>query len=92
MSKFTQDKWENDREQIFYRDKDGNRIFFVKVLGDYKQACNDACLIANALEMYKLLIKILDDTQNGQFADENAIIRLLNDIDGENRKLNPFYA
>ena len=64
----------------------------MKVLGDYKQACNDACLIANALEMYKLLIKILDDTQNGQFADENAIIRLLNDIDGENRKLNPFYA
>ena len=47
---------------------------------------NDARLIAAAPEMYHMLSKILDDTQNGQFADENGIIALLNRIDGEKVK------
>ena len=51
----------------------------------------DARLIAAAPEMYELLVKILDDTQNGQFANENRLIALLNSIDGKNREFNPFY-
>lgn len=41
--------------------------------------------------MYRTLVKILDDTQNGQFADENKLIALLNSIDEENREFNPMY-
>ena len=44
-----------------------------------------------APEMYELLVKILDDTQNGQFANENRLIALLNSIDGKNMEFNPFY-
>ena len=48
-------------------------------------------LIAAAPDMYRTLVKILDDTQNGQFADENKLIALLNSIDEENREFNPMY-
>ncbi|MBR1439049.1 MAG: hypothetical protein IJ587_10990 [Synergistaceae bacterium] len=44
-----------------------------------------------ALEMYQMLVKILDDTQNGQFADENKLIALLNAIDGQDREFNYMY-
>ena len=40
-------------------------------------------LHAAAHEMYRTLIKILDDTQNGQFASESEIIALLDRIDGK---------
>ena len=51
----------------------------------------DARLIAAAPDMYRTLVKILDDTQNGQFADENKLIALLNSIDEENREFNYMY-
>ena len=44
-----------------------------------------------APKMYKMLVQILDDTQNGQFADENELIALLNSIDGQNREFNYMY-
>lgn len=50
-----------------------------------KETEANARLIAKAPEMYKTLVKILDDTQNGQFASESEIIALLNSIDEENR-------
>ncbi len=39
-------------------------------------------LHAAAHDMYRTLLKILDDTQNGQFASESEIIALLARIDG----------
>lgn len=40
-------------------------------------------LHAAAHDMYRTLLKILDDTQNGQFASESEIIALLDRIDGK---------
>ena len=51
----------------------------------------NARLIAAAPEMYRILVKVLDDTQNGQHASENELIALLNAIDGENREFNYMY-
>ena len=51
----------------------------------------NARLIAKAPEMYRTLVQVLDDTQNGQFADENELIALLNSIDNGNREFNYMY-
>lgn len=50
-----------------------------------------AKIYERAQDMYKTLVKILDDTQNGQFASENELIALLNSIDGKNRDFNYMY-
>lgn len=48
-------------------------------------------LHAAAHDMYRTLVKVLDDTQNGQFANENELIALLNSIDNGNREFNYMY-
>ncbi len=89
MSKFTSGKW--IVKKLFttwgvFAVNEGER----KPVADCLEE-TDARLIAAAPEMYRILVKVLDDTQNGQHASENELIALLNTIDGENREFNYMY-
>ena len=100
MSKFTKGKWEADEfgDSVYYRDKDGHRIDFIKIKGGspaIKQA--NARLIAAAPEMYEMITKLVDgitiaELLNGiQIVKVNPVLiesakRLLAEIDGEEIK------
>ena len=99
MPEFTKGKWVWDEDTGYINSKRGNEEFIVAYVtsaaNNFDNGCSpklvaeletNARLIAAAPEMYHMLSKILDDTQNGQFADENGIIALLNRIDGEKVK------
>lgn len=94
MLAFTKGKWvyadvSTPYEQNFIIGTlDPNGVFFAH--GSARNEA-DARLSVAAPDMYRTLVKILDDTQNGQFADENELIALLNSIDEENREFNPMY-
>lgn len=92
MSKFTEGKWEADEfgDSVYYRDKDGYRINFIKIQGGspaIKQAY--ARLIAAAPEMYELLKEELIPTSDYSgtlsFERERKVRELLNRIDGINQ-------
>ena len=90
MGDFTKGKWEV-RNLLsgftIFAVNEGNREMVAKCFDNEA----DARLVAAAPVMYNMLLKILDDTQNGQFADENLLIALLNSIDGKNREMNYMY-
>ena len=94
MLAFTKGKWvyadvSTPYEQNFIIGTlDPNGVFFAH--GSARNEA-DARLSTAAPDMYRTLVKILDDTQNGQFADENKLIALLNSIDEENREFNYMY-
>ncbi len=84
---FTEGKWE---VKVLYDDHFG--VFANEhVVADCFGNGANAHLIAAAPEMYRTLVKVLDDTQNGQHASENELIALLNTIDGEDREFNYMY-
>lgn len=105
MPDFTKGEWEITGEKKkslhyivcnisswVYDDEGGSQIEIATVDGtNNAETRANARLIAAAPDMYRTLVKILDDTQNGQFADENELIALLNSIDEENREFNPMY-
>ena len=83
-------KWEADEfgDSVYYRDKDGYRIDFIKIQGGspaIKQAY--ARLIADAPEMYELLKEELIPTSDYggivSFERERKIKKLLARIDGK---------
>ena len=95
MSKFTQGKWTSDgygcyvfahEEQMMICQMRGWAYLKDEGLSDEEaievQEAN-ARLIAAAPEMYKLLVTILNDTQDGH---KNELIALLNVIDGQDIK------
>ena len=88
MPYFTKERWNNEVYSACAHIIDENNTFVACVYGYDKRGYR---LVTAAPEMYELLVKMLDDTQNGQFADENRLIALLNSIDGKNREFNPFY-
>lgn len=89
MLAFTKGKWvyadvSTPYEQNFIIGTlDPNGVFFAH--GSARNEA-DARLSVAAPDMYRTLLKILDDTQNGQFASESEIIALLDRIDGNNKK------
>ena len=105
MTKFTKGKWKYMNDGTIRACQPNSALLiniillagfkdFKEVLGEktaYEMIDANGRLAAAAPEMYELLIKILDDTQNGQFADEYAIIDILNRIDGENREPTMFF-
>ena len=97
MSKFTSGEWHIERNvHDAYSDVEHELVVPEDwcIGKDYIAAVidpTDARLIAAAPEMYRILVKVLDDTQNGQHASENELIALLNAIDGENREFNYMY-
>lgn len=80
------DDWINPNYGI-YSDKDGCTyiVGYITRRGTEEGLAN-AKLIAAAPEMYELLIKTLDDTQNRQFARKDLICELLTRIDGIKRE------
>lgn len=92
MPKFTPGPWAvgNKALDVFSRSADCSIADMASANSDEELLAN-ARLIAAAPDMYRTLVKILDDTQNGQFADENKLIALLNSIDEENREFNYMY-
>ena len=89
MPNFTPGPWVVEKDNLhpfFYVSKEKSKTFLATVNNEA-----NARLIAAAPDMYRTLVKILDDTQNGQFADENKLIALLNSIDGKNRDFNYMY-
>ena len=84
----TKEKWNNEIYSACAYIVDENNTIVASVYGYDKRGYR---LATAAPEMYELLVKILDDTQNGQSADENTLIALLNSIDGKDREFNPFY-
>ena len=90
MSEFTKGKWNLSESncQTLISAETTTGIIPIAMLTSLNSSelQANARLIAAAPEMYELLKKILDDTQDGHFADENAIIEVLNSIDEENRQ------
>ena len=84
MSKFTKGKWIIDRDgSAIFSDSEDCYVAELSPANSDEQVAANARLIAAAPEMYELLKKILDDTQNGQFAREDLLKELLARIDGE---------
>ena len=84
MSKFTKGKWIIDRDgSAIFSDSEDCYVAELSPANSDEQVAANARLIAAAPEMYELLKKILDDTQNGQFAREDLLKELLAHIDGE---------
>ena len=96
MSKFTSGKWFYDDFSAIVKTVSNNSRPICIVMEDSENDYSEeedanGRLIAAAPEMYRTLVKVLDDTQNGQHASENELIALLNAIDGENREFNYMY-
>ena len=84
MSKFTKGKWIIDRDgSAIFSDSEDCYVAELSPANSDEQVAANARLIVAAPEMYELLKKILDDTQNGQFAREDLLKELLARIDGE---------
>ena len=86
MSKFTAGKWTYDTPSGCVH-CEGKLIADVAGAGganyQHDKGQANARLIAHAPEMYKLLVTILNDTQDGH---KNELIALLNAIDGQDIK------
>ena len=97
MSKFTQDEWKYMEVDPISEELNTHKYVLWAVGERTLQSIGyifteaNARLIAAAPEMYRMLVKVLDDTQNGQHASENDLIALLNTIDGEDREFNYMY-
>ena len=84
MSEFTKGKWIIDRDgSAIFSDSEDCYVAELSPANSDEQVAANARLIVAAPEMYELLKKILDDTQNGQFAREDLLKELLARIDGE---------